>query len=386
VSIKPVFVSTYPPRECGIATFTQDLVNAIEKYNDVRHCYVIALSKDKHLYDNRVLYDINQDKFSNYVKAANLINVADIDVVIIEHEYGIFGGEDGDYIVPFVKLIKKPIITTFHTVLKNPTAKQFEILKKLADASYKVITMAKTTKEILTDVYDIEEEKIEIVHHGVPYMDLEDKETLKRKYNLGGKRVISTFGLISPGKGLEYAIQAMDKVRKEFTDTVYLILGQTHPNIKRLKGEEYRDKLVNLVRELKLENNVIFVDKYLTKREIMEYLRLSDIYLTPYIGREQAVSGTLAYAIGSGKAIVSTPYTYAQEMLSDGRGMLVEFEDAHSIADAIITLLKDENLRKEIEKKTLEIGKEMYWHNVAKRMIDIFYDVVQLNKKVGVIA
>lgn len=193
--------------------------------------------------------------------------------------------------------------------------------------------MAKTTKEILTDVYDIEEEKIEIVHHGVPYMDLEDKETLKRKYNLGGKRVISTFGLISPGKGLEYAIQAMDKVRKEFTDTVYLILGQTHPNIKRLKGEEYRDKLVNLVRELKLENNVIFVDKYLTKREIMEYLRLSDIYLTPYIGREQAVSGTLAYAIGSGKAIVSTPYTYAQEMLSDGRGMLVEFEDAHSIAD-----------------------------------------------------
>ncbi|AZT90536.1 glycosyltransferase [Caldicellulosiruptor changbaiensis] len=386
MSIKPVFVSTYPPRECGIATFTQDLVNAIEKYNDVRHCYVIALSKDKHLYDNRVLYDINQDKFSNYVKAANLINVSDIDVVIIEHEYGIFGGEDGDYIVPFVKLIKKPIITTFHTVLKNPTAKQFEILKKLADASYKVITMAKTTKEILTDVYDIEEEKIEIVHHGVPYMDLEDKETLKRKYNLGGKRVISTFGLISPGKGLEYAIQAMDKVRREFPDTVYLILGQTHPNIKRLKGEEYRDKLVNLVRELKLENNVIFVDKYLTKREIMEYLRLSDIYLTPYIGREQAVSGTLAYAIGSGKAIVSTPYTYAQEMLSDGRGMLVEFEDAHSIADAIITLLRDENLRKEIEKKTLEIGKEMYWHNVAKRMIDIFYDVVQLNKKVGVIA
>ncbi|WAM33007.1 glycosyltransferase family 4 protein [Caldicellulosiruptor morganii] len=386
MSIKPVFVSTYPPRECGIATFTQDLVNAIEKYNDVKYCYVIALSKDKHIYDNRVLYDINQDKFSNYVKAVNLINMSDIDVVVIEHEYGIFGGEDGDYIVPFVKLIRKPIITTFHTVLKNPTAKQFEILKKLADASYKVITMAKTTKEILMDVYDVEEEKIEVVHHGVPYMELEDKEILKKKYNLDGKKVISTFGLISPGKGLEYAIQAMDRVRKEFEDAVYLILGQTHPNIKRIKGEEYRDKLVNMVRELKLEDNVVFVDKYLTKREIMEYLRLSDIYLTPYIGREQAVSGTLAYAIGSGKAIVSTPYTYAQEMLSDGRGMLVEFEDAYSIADAIITLLKDENLRKEIERRTAEVGKEMYWHNVAKRMIDIFYDVVELNKKVGVIA
>ncbi|AEM73667.1 glycosyltransferase family 4 protein [Caldicellulosiruptor acetigenus] len=386
MAIKPVFVSTYPPRECGIATFTQDLVNAIEKYNDVRRCYIIALSKDKHIYDNRVIYDINQDKFSNYVKAANLINMSDIDVVVIEHEYGIFGGEDGDYIIPFVKLIKKPIITTFHTVLKNPTAKQFEILKKLADASFKVITMAKTTKDILMEVYDIEEEKIEIVHHGVPYMELEDRETLKEKYGLKGRKVISTFGLISPGKGLEYAIEAMDKVRKEFPEAVYLILGQTHPNIKRIKGEEYREKLMNMVKELKLENNVQFVDKYLTKVEIMEYLRLSDIYLTPYIGREQAVSGTLAYAIGSGKAIVSTPYTYAQEMLSSDRGVLVEFEDAQSIADGILMLLKDESLRKEIERKTLEIGKEMYWHNVAKRMIDIFYDVVEINKKVGVIA
>jgi len=281
MAIKPVFVSTYPPRECGIATFTQDLVNAIEKYNDVRRCYIIALSKDKHIYDNRVLYDINQDKFSNYVKAANLINMSDIDVVVIEHEYGIFGGEDGDYIIPFVKLIKKPIITTFHTVLKNPTAKQFEILKKLADTSFKVITMAKTTKDILMEVYDIEEEKIEIVHHGVPYMELDDRETLKEKYGLRGRKVISTFGLISPGKGLEYAIEAMNKVRKEFPEAVYLILGQTHPNIKRIKGEEYREKLMNMVKELKLENNVQFVDKYLTKVEIMEYLRLSDIYLTP---------------------------------------------------------------------------------------------------------
>jgi len=173
VSIKPVFVSTYPPRECGIATFTQDLVNSIENNKHVKHCYVISLRKDKHLYDHRVLYDINQDKFSNYVKASNLINISDLDVVVIEHEYGIFGGEDGDYIIPFVKLIKKPIITTFHTVLRNPTAKQFEILKKLADISYKVITMANSTKEILTDVYDIEEDKIEIVHHGVPYMELD---------------------------------------------------------------------------------------------------------------------------------------------------------------------------------------------------------------------
>lgn len=386
MSIKPVFVSTYPPRECGIATFTQDLVNAIEKYNDVRYCYVIALSKDKHIYNNRVLYDISQDKFSNYVKAANLINMSDVDVVIIEHEYGIFGGEDGDYVIPFVKLIKKPIITTFHTVLKNPTTKQFEILKKLSDASYKVITMAKSTKEILTDVYNVEEEKIEIVHHGVPYMNLDDKEALLKKYQLEGKKVISTFGLISPGKGLEYAIKAMDKVRQHFPEVVYLILGQTHPNIKRIKGEEYRDKLINLVKDLGLEHNVMFVDRYLTKKEIMEYLRLSDIYLTPYIGREQAVSGTLAYAIGSGKAIVSTPYTYAREMLSDGRGILVEFEDSFSIADGILTLLKDQKLRQQIEKKTLEIGRQMYWHNVAKRMIDIFYDVAKIQKKVGVIA
>jgi glycosyltransferase involved in cell wall biosynthesis len=216
-------------------------------------------------------------------------------------------------------------------------------------------------------------------------MNLPSKEILKEKYGLKGKKVISTFGLLSPGKGLEYAILAMDKVRNSFPNTVYLILGQTHPNVKKEKGEEYREKLIKLVKDLNLEDNVKFVDKYLTKKEILEYLKLTDIYLTPYRGREQAVSGTLAYALGCGKAIISTPYTYAKEMLSIGRGILVNFEDSNSIALAIIKLLGDEKLRRELEEKALEIGKEMYWYNVAKKMIEIFNKINHVYRKEGVV-
>lgn len=384
--MKPLFISTFPPRECGIATFTQDLMNAIEKNSSIDNCSVISISKDKHIYDEKVIYDINQDKFTHYVKAANLINLSDFDVVIIEHEYGIFGGQDGEYVIQFAQLIKKPIITTFHTVLKSPTTKQYEILKKLALISKKVITMATSTYDILVDLYNIPEDKIEMVHHGVPIMQLLDKSSLKKKYNLEGKKVISTFGLISSGKGLEYAIEAMKIVSEKFPNAVYLILGQTHPCVKKVKGEEYRDKLIQMVNNYKLENNIKFIDKYLDKQEIMEYLKLTDVYLTPYIGREQAVSGTLAYAIGSGKAIVSTPYTYAKEMLSDGRGVLVEFEDSISIAEGIISILSDEGYQKQLEKRTYEIGKYMSWDNVAKRMIDIFEEVILHHKKVGVIA
>jgi glycosyltransferase involved in cell wall biosynthesis len=379
-----VFISTYPPRECGIANFTYDLINSLEDFDDI-NCYVISLSKDKYDYDERVLFDIYHDNFSDYIKAIKIINSQNIDIAVIEHEYGIFGGEDGRYIIPMAKMIKKPIITTFHTVLRNPSQNQFDILKALADISYKVITMANSTKEILIDLYGINKEKIEVIHHGVPYMNLPSKEILKEKYGLKGKKVISTFGLLSPGKGLEYAILAMDKVRNSFPNTVYLILGQTHPNVKKEKGEEYREKLIKLVKDLNLEDNVKFVDKYLTKKEILEYLKLTDIYLTPYRGREQAVSGTLAYALGCGKAIISTPYTYAKEMLSNGRGILVNFEDSNSIALAIIKLLGDEKLRRELEEKALEIGKEMYWYNVAKKMIEIFNKINHVYRKEGVV-
>ncbi|MEZ0535686.1 glycosyltransferase family 4 protein [Caldicellulosiruptoraceae bacterium PP1] len=386
MTVKPLFISTYPPRECGIATFTNDLVNAIEQKATSVECSIVAISKEKHLYNEKVVFDINQDKFSDYVKAANYINISKNDVVVIEHEYGIFGGQDGEYIIPFVKLIKKPIITTFHTVLKNPNTKQFEILKKLSEISYKVITMANSTKDILINQYDVPEEKIKIIHHGVPLMNLADTEYLKKKYNLENKKIISTFGLISPGKGLEYSIKAMEKISKEVPNAIYLILGQTHPCVKKIKGEEYRNSLVSLVNQLNISNNVMFVDRYLTKKEIMEYLKISDVYLTPYIGREQAVSGTLAYAIGSGKAIVSTPYTYAKEMLSDGRGLLVEFEDHFSIADAVISILIDDKLKKSLETKAFKIGKEMFWPNIASKVINLLKGAANTYKKVGVIA
>ncbi|MBZ0099529.1 MAG: glycosyltransferase, partial [Taibaiella sp.] len=321
---KIAFLSTYPPQECGLATFTRDLVTAMGGIG-INDTEVIAVSDTDGLsYDSKVTAGIRKNYRGDYVKAALRLNASNVDLLMVEHEYGIFGGDRGEYLLDLVDNLEIPVVTTLHTILSEPDTKQRSIINALGKKSEKIITMAGNTKQLLQTIYGVDPWKIDVIHHGVPKIIIESKETLKKKYGCQNKQVISTFGLIGPGKGLEYGIEAISKIIGDKSDILYLILGQTHPALKE-EGAGYRNKLEELVKKLELDDNVRFINKYLSVDEIIQYLQLSDIYMTPYTGKDQAVSGTLAYAVGYGKAIVSTPYLYAKEMLSEGRGMLAEF-------------------------------------------------------------
>lgn len=371
------FLSTYPSRECGLATFTQDLARALDDMDLLRRPRVIAVSDNKNYsYSDRVIMELSQHDRESYIKTAQAVNSSDIELLVIEHEYGIFGGDSGEYILDFIDNLRIPVITTLHTVLSEPSSKQRKILRHLGKKSAKVVTMAKNTKPILETVYGINPSKIEVIHHGVPYRELEKREKLKEKHGFSGRSIVSTFGLLSPGKGLEYGIEAIAKVAKHHKDILYLILGQTHPVVKAQFGEAYREKLMEMVDQLGIGDHVKFVDKYLTKDEIIHYLQLSDIYMTPYLGKEQAVSGTLAYAVGYGKVIVSTPYSYAQEMLAEGRGLLAEFRDSDSLAKHIMYVLDNPQAKKEMEKRTLSVGRTMMWRNVASHYTKLFIETL----------
>ncbi|AGC67100.1 glycosyl transferase group 1 [Thermoclostridium stercorarium subsp. stercorarium DSM 8532] len=374
------FLSTYPPRECGLATFTQDLVRELDKISLLNKPAVIAVSNDRYNYSKRVIMEISQFDRESYTNAARAVNDSDIELLVIEHEYGIFGGEAGEYIIDFINSLKIPFITTLHTVLPSPSEKQKEVLEIIGKKSAKIVTMAKNTVPILESVYDIPSSKIEVIPHGVPYRIVESREKLKEKHGFSGRTVISTFGLISPGKGLEYGIEAIAKVAEKHKDVIYLILGQTHPVVKKEHGESYREKLIELVERLGIKEHVMFVDKYLTKDEIITYLQMSDIYMTPYLGKDQAVSGTLAYAVGYGRVIVSTPYSYAKEMLADGKGLLAEFRDAGSLAEKIMYVLDNPKAKKEMEKRTLSVGMTMMWGNIANQYTKLFIDTLEKSK------
>jgi len=335
-------------------------------------------------YDSKVISEIEQNEQEDYLKTAKELNESDIDLLVIEHEFGIFGGKQGEYILDLVNNLEIPIVTTFHTILSEPNSKQRLIVNTLGEKSAKVVTMAKNTKNLLQTVYGIDPSKIEVIHHGVPKRLIQSRESLKKKYRYEDKQIISTFGLIGPGKGIELGIEAISKVVKDNEDVLYLILGQTHPALKE-KGTEYRKKLEDLVEKLNLKRNVKFINKYLSKDEIIQYLQLSDIYMTPYAGKEQAVSGTLAYAVGYGKVVVSTPYLYAKEMLADGRGMISEFNNSDSLAENIKYIIENPVKKAIMERETIKIGRTMYWDKIAQRYIGVFINTLKAVPKVVVV-
>jgi polysaccharide biosynthesis protein PslF len=376
------FLSTYTPRECGIATFTEDLIGAIDA-SGIVDTSVIAINNSKHReYSSKVILEINQNTQKDYLELAQKLNHSNIDLLVIEHEYGIYGGDHGDYILDLLDNIDIPVITTLHTILREPDDKQKMIIKLLGEKSTKIITMAKTTSKLLQTIYGVSPDKIEIIHHGVPVRLVPSRQSLKNKFGYKDKQIISTFGLLSPGKGIEYAIEAISKTSDKNPNILYLILGQTHPD---QKDEFYREKLEALVTKYHLEDNVKFVNKYLTKDEIIKYLQMSDIYMTPYLSRDQAVSGTLAYAVGYGRAIISTPYLYAKEMLSEERGLLAEFENSDSLSDCLNYILQNPDEKLRMERNTIKLGRTMYWHIVAKHYTDVFLKTVMLNEETGVI-
>ncbi len=376
--LKVLFIGTYVPKECGIATFTYDLLNSVAgEYTDVQ-CEVIALngSSETYNYPKEVSFQIEKDKLKDYYRAADYINQSDVDVVCLQHEFGLFGGSAGNYIFALLSGINKPVITTMHTVIREPEPEYRESTEKLIKYSKKLVVMSQTAVDMLKDIYKAPEDKIEVIFHGVPDYPFNDRGKYKKTLNLKGSPLVLTFGLLSQNKGIESMIDALPDIISQYPDLVYLILGATHPMVKKTQGEVYRKYLNNKVSELGIENNVVFHDKFVEKEELCNYILASDIYVSPYLSKEQIVSGALSYAIGMGKAIVSTPYWYAQEMLSNNRGLLVDFGDVEGFRRSLSYLIENPEKSKKMRKKAYDYGRKMIWENVGKEYNAVFSKVL----------
>ena len=371
---KIAFIGNYLPRHCGIATFTTDLCEVYATQNPSVQVFAIPVTDIEEGYDypERVRFEIKEQAIDSYKAAADFLNLNDIDAVCLQHEFGIFGGDAGSYILALLRQLKMPIITTPHTVLKNPSALQRRVMDELLGLSDYVVVMTQKAVEILQTVYAMHESKIRLVPHGIPDVSFIDPNFYKDQYGVEGKTALLTFGLLAPHKGIEVVLRALPKVIKEHPDTVYIIVGATHPNLLRHEGEAYRIFLQRICDELRISKNVIFHDRFVSPEELKELLVLADIYLTPYLEEAQIVSGTLAYSFGVGNAVISTPYWHAAELLSDGKGILVPFNDPEAMGRAIIKLIGNENERNAMRKNAYLLGREMIWTNAASKYASIF--------------
>ncbi|HEX3369041.1 MAG TPA: glycosyltransferase family 4 protein [Candidatus Cybelea sp.] len=372
-----LFLGSYPPRECGIATFTKDVVDAYDRAFGFSSPVIAIDEPDAEVrrYPPEVVARIKEQNRESYARAAELVSVYPIELVNIQHEYGLFGGERGEWLVDFIRVLQKPVVLTMHTVLPDPDEDYLRVTRALCEQASKVVALSETGRGLLENIYGVDPERLAVIHHGVPDVPFQDTDAAKASFGIGQRTVISTFGLISRGKGLEYAIEAMRDVVKRHPETLYLILGETHPVVRRQEGESYRESLISMVRDFGLNYNVQLIDKYLDFDEVVSYLAATDIYLTPYLNPAQIVSGTLAYAVGCGKAIVSTPYLYAQELLAHNRGFLCDFRDAASIASRLNMLLDDPALRRATERRAYRFGRQMTWPHVAAQYGALFAEL-----------
>jgi glycosyltransferase involved in cell wall biosynthesis len=371
------FLGTYTPRECGIATFTKDLIDSIDLLDEFAPARVISVNEIETIYDydSRVKQQIRQDFEEDYIQAAKYVNSSRINVVNLQHEFGIYGGEWGKYILSFLQNVHKPVVTTLHTVEPDFESTARDVLKEILSHSKAIVVMARTAMNILKE-YNVPSKKINVVQHGCPDMPFLNSDNVKPSLGLKGRTILSTFGLINRGKGIEYAIQALPPLVEKHPNILYLIIGETHPEVRKIEGESYRMNLIRLVDQLGLKNHVRFHNRFLTKRELIRYLHATDICITPYIGPDQISSGTIVYALGAGRAVVSTPYLHAKEVLSHGRGMFCEFKNPDSITDAVKKLLENNKLRRDIEKKAYRYSRSFIWPKVAQKYTDIFKQAI----------
>ena len=376
--IRVAFVSTYPPRECGIATYTKDLLDAISGLYVLQSPVVLAINDRGGYYDygSEVGFQIARELVDSYVEAAEYVNDSDIDIVNLQHEFGLFGGVWGEHIISFLEKLEKPIITTMHTVLLEPEPEARRVLEGVIQNSDYVIVMARVGLRILEQLYETFADKVRYIPHGCPNVPFISGETIKPRIGLKDRIIISTFGLISRGKGIEYAIQALPQIVKEEPRILYLIIGETHPDVRKHEGETYREQLINLVESLGLEKNVRFINRFLPKSELIRYLQATDIYINPYPNREQISSGTLLYALSTGKAIISTPFLHAEEVISQGCAMECEFKNSSSITDCIKTLLRYDDIHRSLEERAYKYSRDMIWLNVAMRYVNLFYEAL----------
>src|SRR5215207_3189562 len=368
------FIGNYLPRKCGIATFTSDLCESFaEEYPEIQTLALVMNDTDKgYAYPNQVRYELKQDDRFDYERAANFLNQQVVDVVSLQHEYGIYGGLAGSHILTLLRNVTAPVVTTLHTLLEKPLPEQYRVMKDIIKLSNRLVVMSQRSMQLLKDVYDAPMEKVDLIPHGIHDVPFVDPGFHKDKFGAEGRFVLLTFGLLSRNKGLEYVIEALPEVVKKYPNLTYLILGATHPHVVAYEGEAYREGLQARVRELGLEDNVLFYDQFVDLKDLKEFIGAGDIYITPYLDPEQVVSGTLAYTVGAGKAVISTPYRYAKELLADNRGILVPFRDSKAMAEKILYLLDNEAERDAMRKRAYMYGRNMIWPSVADGYRDSF--------------
>lgn len=367
------FIGNSLPRRCGIATFTTDLTQAIAD-SGAADTEIVAMTDAGRRYDYppNVAFEIEDGRLEDYVAAAEHINAGGFDVVSLQHEFGIFGGEAGAHVIALLARLDMPVVTTLHTVLADPSAAQRAVLDRIIDLSARLVVMAEKGRELLRTVYRVPAEKIEVIPHGIPDFDFVDPEPVKAKLGFEGRTVILTFGLLSPNKGIEVMIDAMPEILKSAPDAVYVVLGATHPNLVRDQGESYRDSLQARASGLGIEDRVVFRDQFVDRATLLDYIAMCDLYVTPYLHEAQMTSGTLAYSFGLGKAVVSTPYWHASELLADGRGVLVPFGDSAATGHAIAELLTDDARREAMRKRAYSSSRAMTWESTAERYLALF--------------
>jgi glycosyltransferase involved in cell wall biosynthesis len=382
---KIAFLGDYLPRKCGIATFTTDLRCAVAVEFPVMQCLVVPVNDRARGYDYpaEVRFEIAEQDLPSYLRAADFLNITDVDVICLQHEFGIFGGPAGSHVLALLRELRMPIVTTLHTVLREPNAEQRRVMRDLIRLSTRLVVMTERGREFLCDVYQAPAAKIDLIPHGIFNMPFADPNYFKDEFGVAGKKTLLTFGLLSPNKGIEYALRALPDIIREFPNIVFIVLGQTHPNLLREEGEAYRLSLERLANDLGVQKHVVFFNRFVELEELMRFIGAADIYLTPYLTEAQITSGTLAYAFGAGNAVVSTPYWHAAELLTADRGKLVPFRDAKAIAVAVVELLRDEPLRHTMRKNAYLLGRDMVWSRVAQLYVKSFEQARQDHSFVG---
>jgi glycosyltransferase involved in cell wall biosynthesis len=371
---KVAFVGDYPPRKCGIATFTHDMFRSVAAHRPEAECFVVPVNDRPQGYDYppEVRFEIGEQDLDGYLRAADFLNFANADIVCLQHEYGIYGGPAGSHILGLVRDLRMPVVTTLHTVLREPDPDQRRVLMELAGLSARVVVMTGRARTFLREIYGVPEARIDLIAHGIPDTPFVEPGLHKGRFGVEGRPVALTFGLLSPNKGIEHMLRAMPDLLAEFPDLVYIVLGATHPDQVRDQGEKYRLGLERLARGLGIEGSVIFYNRFVELDQLTEFIRAADIYVTPYLNAAQITSGTLAYSFGCGKAIVSTPYWHAEELLADGLGVLVPFADPPALAREIGGLLRDTPRRQAMSGAAYGLGREMVWGRSAHHYLDSF--------------
>ncbi|MBI5062770.1 MAG: glycosyltransferase family 4 protein, partial [Desulfatitalea sp.] len=374
-------IGNYLPRRCGIATFTTDLVEGLSAEAPDIFNWATAMNDQPggYAYPDKVRFEINQNKLSDYSTAAQFLNISQTDIVSVQHEYGIFGGLAGSHLLTLLGNLRMPVVTTLHTVLKDPAPEYRDVMCKLSDLSDKLVVMSHKAFDFLKDIYGVPEDKIIFIHHGIPDTPFIDPSFNKDKFGVEGKKVLLTFGLLSPNKGIETVLGALPAVIQKHPEVVYIVLGATHPHILKSQGDAYRIMLQQLVRKLGIGEHVIFQNRFVEIKELCEFLGIADIYVTPYLDEAQITSGTLAYAMGTGKAVISTPYWYATEMLAEERGRIVPFHNPDAMAKQIMDLLDNDVDRDAMRKKAYLFSRDAVWKEVSRKYLQVFREV-QLNR------